>query len=43
MLCKVALGFRKVSRNQIIIIINIIVVITKPETFWPNIISAAQF
>lgn len=41
MLCKVALGFRKVSRNQIIII-NIIV-ITKPETFWPNIISAAQF
>lgn len=42
MLCKVALGFRKVSRNQIIII-NIIVVITKPETFWPNIISAAQF
>lgn len=42
MLYKVALGFRKVSRNQIIII-NIIVVITKPETFWPNIISAAQF
>lgn len=42
MLCKVALGFRKVSRNQIIII-NIIIVITKPETFWPNIISAAQF
>lgn len=42
MLCKVALGFRKVSRNQIIIV-NIIIVITKPETFWPNIISAAQF
>lgn len=42
MLCKVALGFRKVSRNQIIII-NIIIVITKPETFWPNIISATQF
>lgn len=42
MLCKVALGFRKVSRNQIIII-NIIIVITKPETFWPNNISAAQF
>lgn len=42
MLCKVALGFRKVSRNQIIII-NIIIVITKPKTFWPNIISAAQF
>lgn len=42
MLCKVALGFRKVSRNQIIII-NISIVITKPETFWPNIISAAQF
>lgn len=42
MLCKVALGFRKVSRNQIIII-NIIIVITKPETVWPNIISAAQF
>lgn len=42
MLCKVALGFRKVSRNQIIII-NIIIVITKPETFLPNIISAAQF
>lgn len=42
MLCKVALGLRKVSRNQIIII-NIIIVITKPETFLPNIISAAQF
>lgn len=42
MLCKVALGFGKVSRNQIIII-NIIIVITKPETFWPNIILAAQF